>query len=188
MKNVEDGYLQILSVSDINYKAILQDYRNHFHGNAVAVETNFKPLERFKVVFNERDLPHLMGWEKISKNGTGSATKIIRAIDHDDFTLERTKAHHNFNKIKTRMLHYNFLYDVFLEKNINACVMTSDMKPNRLRLDIVFYQEIKNEAIILGLRKDKHMDVFVPTTLHTETLKNPYHFRRRSRVKRISWI
>ncbi|WP_124978509.1 PBECR4 domain-containing protein, partial [Ligilactobacillus salitolerans] len=174
----EHGYLQILGFSDIDYQSILNDYRKNFHGNAIEIETNYKLLGKFKVVFNERDLPHLMGWEKVSKSSVSSASKIIKAIDSGLFTLQNTRSHSNFNKIKKRMLHYNFLYDVFVEQNVNVCVMTSDMKPNRLKLDIVFYQELKHEAVILGLRKDKNMSVFVPTTLHTEKLNNQYHYRR----------
>lgn len=188
MEDIENNYLQILSFSDINYLNILNDYRRNFHGKAVEVHTNYKPLEKFKVVFNQTDLPHLMGWGKVAMEGRKSAKRVIADIDCSQLTLESSRKHGDFNKIKKRMLHYNFLYDVFIEQSINACVMTSNMKPNRLKLDIVFYQEVSKEAVILGLRKDQHMDVFVPTTLHTERLENPYHFRRRSHIKQITWV
>lgn len=62
------------------------------------------------------------------------------------------------------------------------------MKPNRLRLDIVFVYNKANESVVLGFRKDRIMDYFVPTTLHTEKLDNQYNHRRRTRITNMKWI
>ncbi|MFS1237441.1 PBECR4 domain-containing protein [Lactiplantibacillus plantarum] len=186
MKN-ESDYLKVNCFADIDYKSILQDYHNHFHGRAVEVKTNYKRLESFKVVFNQLDLPHLMGWEKVTRK-RANASKIISLINDDKFTLENTRKHSNFNNIKNRMLNYNFIHEIFIDQSIEVCVMTSDMNPNPLKLDIVFCEELGRQAIILGLRKRSDMEAFVPTTLHTESLPNRYSNRRRTRVISLKWI
>lgn len=186
MGNKSD-YLKINSFTDINYKEILSDYYHHFHGRAVEVQTNYKPLKSFKVVFNQLDLPHLMGWEKVTRK-SARAGKIIELINSDKFTLENTRKHSNFNNIKNRMLNYNFIHETFIDQTVDICVMTSDMKPNPLKLDIVFCEELGREAIILGLRKRNDMEAFVPTTLHTESLPNRYSYRRRTQIISLNWI
>ncbi|MDK6377597.1 MAG: PBECR4 domain-containing protein [Lactobacillus crispatus] len=180
---------RINNLNDVDYLKILQDYRQNFAGKVAVITTNYKKLCSFKVSFSEQNLPHLMGWQKvIGKNS--SATNIIRLIDNNEFTLANTRKNSEFFRIKDRLLNYNFLHDIFYGKLTNVCIMTSDMKPNKLKLDIVFYHlKDKQRIIVLGLRKRKNTPYFVPTTLHVEKIKNnPYLSRRKTSIKSFKWI
>lgn len=86
------------------------------------------------------------------------------------------------------MLSYNFLTRIFLDQDIKVCILTRDMKPNRLKLDIVFTYPRTKDCIVFGLRKPKNRDEFIPTTLHIEPLNNPYKYRRKTTVKKIEWL
>lgn len=178
--------MKIKGFNDINYEEILEDFEQHFCGDTVTVETNYKPLQTFNVYFEPKQLPHLMGWDKITNKKIG-AGRIIELVKSDAFNVDSTRKHQKFNHARKRMLSYNFLHDIFIYNNHKICVMTSDMKPNSMKLDIVFYKENRKEATILGLRKTKHMDYFVPTTLHTKNLNNQFSKRRRSLIKSIIW-
>lgn len=178
--------VKIRTFNDINYIEMLEDFERHFCGNIARVETNYKPLQSFNVYFEPKQLPHLMGWDKITNKKIGSS-RINELIKLDNFNVESTRKHHKFHESRKRMLNYNFLHEIFIYKKHNICVMTRDMKPNSMRLDIVFYKELEKEATILGLRKDNRMDYFVPTTLHNRGLNNQFSRRRRSTVKNIKW-
>lgn len=183
------NYYHINGLKDINYKKILEDYRRFFSGRAAELKTNYKLIEDFKVLFSDSDLPHLMGWQKIV-NKKNYAGRLIKLVDNNELTLENSRRHYNFNKVKSRMLNYNFLHEVFWENDPNVCVMTSDMKPNPLKLDIVFFKNTNpREIVVLGLRRAKGMNFFVPTTLHTEVSKNSlYLLRRKTSIKSIKWL
>ena len=67
-------------------------------------------------------------------------------------------------------------------------VVTRDMIPNTMKLDIVFMKDNKNKDIILGLRKDMNTDYYVPTTLYQVKGKNnPFRYRKRTFIKKIYW-
>lgn len=182
-------YYHVNSVRDIDYNKILNDYHRCFSGRVAELTTNYKLLRSFKVLFSDSDLPHLMGWQKIV-NRRNYAGRIISLVDSKELTFENSRKHHNFNKIKSRLLNYNFLHEVFWEYDPRVCVMTSDMKPNPLKLDIVFFKNTNSrEIVVLGLRRTKNMKFFVPTTLHTESSKNnQYLLRRRTNIKSIKWL
>lgn len=82
------------------------------------------------------------------------------------------------------------MHEIFWDANSNVCVMTSDMKPNPLRLDIVFFKDTSpREIVVLGLRRAKGMNYFVPTTLHAEKKRdNQYLLRRKTSITSIKWM
>ncbi|MEG1046557.1 PBECR4 domain-containing protein [Carnobacterium sp.] len=178
--------IEINCYADINFKALLDDYRHHFSRKLLIVETNYKALAEFSIVFNEKDLPHLMGWDKIMGKKK-SAKFICGLIDKNQLTVESSKKHSRFNEAKKRMLNYNFIHDCFLHNTQNVCVMTKSMKPNPLNLDIVFYREGKREAVVLGLRKDLKSGLYVPTTLHNKNINCEYNRRARTKVNKTYW-
>lgn len=183
-------YYRVSTFKDVNYQKMLLDYQRWFAGRAVIIKTNYRPLAEFKVVFAATDLPHLMGWQKVI-NRSAYASRILKQINSGTMTVETTRRHQNFPLIKNRLLNYNYLHEIFWLNNPNICVMTSDMKPNPLRLDIVFYKEQseKSQIVILGLRKKPGLASFVPTTLHTESMKNNrYMRRRRTSIKSMEWL
>lgn len=169
----------------LNYKDILSDFRKNFVDRVCIVTTNYKKLDEIKVLFKETQLPHLMGWHKIT---SGSATNIIKRVDNENFTYDNTKTHPEFFRIKGRLQNYDMLKDTFYDSNVKIMVVTRDMKPNRMRLDIVFMKNIKNEDIVLGLRKKKNSSYFVPTTLYrTNSNRNPFNKRKRTFIQSIYW-
>lgn len=182
-------YYQVRKANDINYKDILKDYRQWFSGRIAIVQTNYKPLASFKVYFSDTDLPHLLGWEKVVHK-KAYATRLLQLVDQGLLTYQSSRKDQNFNRIKTRLLNYNFLHDIFWDRSQNVCIMAMNMKPNRLRLDVVFYKHTKpREIVVLGLRRNKNMDHFIPTTLHTESAKNnAYLLQRKTSIKSIEWL
>lgn len=187
MSDIPLSHLLISDTSDIDFKAILDDYRSCFAGHRIQIGTNYNLLNSFDIVFTERDVPHLMGWEKVRKKAN-SASKIIKDIDSGLWTVRDAKKNRDWFKSKNRILNYNFMHRIFLDEDLVPMVLTSNMKPNRLNLDIVFVHNKAHESVILGLRKAKGNDYFVPTTLHTEKLDNQYNLRRRTRIDSIDWI
>ncbi|KID42266.1 PBECR4 domain-containing protein [Fructilactobacillus fructivorans] len=187
--NVPLGYLVISDENSINFKDMLDDYRHYFSGHTVELTTNYNLLSQVKIIFNEKDLPHLMGWEKVRiKNKDKNASKIIIDIDNLTFTKKLSKKNPNWKSIKKRNLNYNLLHRIFLDQDINVFVETSNMHPNRLHLNIVFVYNKKRESIILGFRKTRTRDVFVPVTLHATNIHNQYNCRRRTKVKSLKWL
>lgn len=182
-------YYHVKNVNDIDYKKILDDYRRWFSGRIVELTTNYKLLQDFKVIFNDSDLPHLMGWQKIISK-RNYAGHIIDLVDSGAFTVKTSRKNQNFPRIKNRLLNYNFMHEIFWDANSNVCVMTSDMKPNPLRLDIVFFKDTSpREIVVLGLRRAKGMNYFVPTTLHAEKKRdNQYLLRRKTSITSIKWM
>ncbi|MCI2031673.1 PBECR4 domain-containing protein [Limosilactobacillus sp.] len=183
------NYYHVNNTNDINYKCILDDYHHWFSGRIAELTTNYKMLSDFKVIFSDSDLPHLMGWQKVV-NKRNYAGRIIMLVKNNELTIQNSRKHHNSIKIKSRILNYNFLHEIFWENDPHVCVMTSDMKPNPLKLDIVFFKKTKpREIVVLGLRRAKGMKHFVPTTLHTESSKNnSYLLRRKTSITSIKWL
>ncbi|WP_300558729.1 PBECR4 domain-containing protein [Companilactobacillus sp.] len=175
----------VANEQDINFKAMMEDYSHNFAGRMVRVETNYNLLSSFVVSFNIRDFPHLMGWNKLRRK---RATELIKDVQQFRLTKDNSRSNHNWHQVSQRMLSYNFLHRIFYDQDIDACVLTRDMKPNRLKLDIVFLHERKKDCIVLGLRKSKNQNVFVPTTLHVEKLNNEYEYRRKTRINKIEWV
>lgn len=170
---------------EINYKNILSDFQKNFDNKVCVIETNYKKLNQIKVLFKTTQLPHLMGFHKITN---GSATKIIKRINDESFTFENTKHHPNFFQIQDRLLGYSFLKEIFYDHKTEVMIVTRDMKPNTMRLDIVFFKNEKNKDIILGLRKESNTPYFVPTTLYkTKTSRNLFRNRRRTKINKIYW-
>ena len=188
MTDVPLKHLLIGSSADIDFKMILEDYRTCFSGHKIHITTNYNQLSQFNIVFSENQLPHLMGWEKIKSKGSKSASAIIKAVESETWTVKDAKKNQRWHEAKKRMLNYNILHRIFLDQDLVPMVLTSDMKPNRLKLDVVFVANRVHESVILGLRKAKGSDIFVPTTLHTEVLNNEYNSRRRTIIKSLKWI
>lgn len=184
-QNIPFKRLVISNIDDINFKDILIDYKNIFDGHHVKVETNYNLLSSFIISFNLNDLPHLMGWNKLSRR---RATQIIKDVNELKLTKQSSRSNHNWHQVSQRMLSYNFLTRIFLDQDIKVCILTRDMKPNRLKLDIVFTYPRTKDCIVFGLRKPKNRDEFIPTTLHIEPLNNPYKYRRKTTVKKIEWL
>lgn len=179
------NHLIIDSQKDINFKAILDDYSSNFANKKVEVKTNYNLLGSFVISFNRNDLPHLMGWNKLRNKRT---TQLLSDVDNLRLTKENSRSNPKWHEVSQRIMSYNFLHRIFYDRDIDACVLTRDMKPNRLKLDIVFLYPRTKDCIVFGLRKPKNRDVFIPTTLHVEKLKNDYEYRRKTRINKIEWI
>ncbi|MQS89097.1 PBECR4 domain-containing protein [Companilactobacillus mishanensis] len=184
-ENIPLNRIIISSQKDINFKAMLDDYYSNFAGHKVQVETNYNLLSSFVVQFNLNDFPHLMGWNKLRNK---RATSLIADVNNLNLTKENSRSSRAWHQVLSRMLSYNFLHRIFYDQDVNACVLTREMKPNRLKLDIVFLCPSEKNCIVFGLRKSKDRDVFIPTTLHVEKVRNEYEYRRKTRVKSIRWL
>lgn len=60
--------------------------------------TNYKVLDKFSVVFNDLDLPHLMGWHKLyTKNII--AKKIVNLVKNGELTYKGTNLKLSFRLV-----------------------------------------------------------------------------------------
>ncbi|MDR2833070.1 MAG: hypothetical protein LBV67_05075 [Streptococcaceae bacterium] len=172
--------------SEIVLSELLADYRENFSGKVAVVQTNYKKLSEFKVMFNDDNFPHLLGLHYVTKVKYGSG--IIKAIDNERITAKSIQKHHEFNArdIRKRITSYPYLYEVFYDKQIKVIVPTDNLKPNPMKLECVFSKGNENGEFVLGLRRDHVDGIFKPTTLHFSK-KKKYSLLRQSKVIDIIW-
>ena len=171
------------SFIDVELKEILDDYELNFCHKKCTVETGYKKLPEFTVVFNATNLFHLLGIHKLHTRYT--ATSWIKAVRNDSFSLNDFSKRPEFKDIIPRIRNYEFFYEIFYQNKVNICVLEKDLKRNTMNLSVVFYKNEQKRIVVLGLRRDKFNN-FIPATLH-ESRNNTYKDSRQTVVKGITW-
>lgn len=179
------GYLQINNIEDVDFQSILNDYIDIFTRQYIVIETNYKKLSEIKIVFAKHDIHHLLGFHKIQDSDI-NATKTLSKILEGTLNLENARRHPNFGEVKNRLINYNFLHHCFVDQSVKLCVVVNS-PPNPQGLSVVFIDKHKNENVLLGLKKARGRDYYVPATLYVMNDSNVYTRKRRSNVKSISW-
>ncbi|OTG47803.1 PBECR4 domain-containing protein [Streptococcus agalactiae] len=168
----------------VDLKEIVNDYELNFCGKRCKVETNFKHLPEFMILFDIRDLYHLPGIHKLKTKYR--ATNWVEAVKADVFLLSNYSKHPNFREVLPRVDNYNFLYEIFYQFRVNVCILDKDLTKNTMKLSVVFYKDNKKKLVVVGLKRDE-TGVFRPATLH-ESRNNPYKRIRHTAIKSITWI
>lgn len=94
-------------------KEILNDYELNFCHKKCTVETGYKKLPEFTVVFNATNLFHLLGIHKLHTRYT--ATTWIEAIRRGSFDLNKFSKRPEFKDIIPRIRNYEFFYEIFYQ-------------------------------------------------------------------------
>lgn len=158
------------NVSNVTLYDILTDYREHFSGRLCTVKTNYLGASELQIYFEERSLFHLLGLHYVT---TGyNATKAIREIDRGELTMSNIKRHREFNNIKYRLLGLPSIYYMLIHPRAKICVVKKDMFRNNMNLDLIFWDNLdRDKVIILGLKKDVSSGIYYPTTLLRKSRK-----------------
>ena len=131
--------------------SIYNNYYKKYHGKLVTLTTSYKPFSIIEVVFNEKQLPHLLGLHKINKQ---SASEQVKDIKEGALTYQSIKKHDNFYQIKDRIKYISFIDDVFIFEKIKQCVCVSKNDSNNsMNLDIVFLEDSIERVLNLDLEK-----------------------------------
>ncbi|EGQ3274267.1 TPA: hypothetical protein R1946_000855, partial [Staphylococcus delphini] len=102
------SYLKINSENDVDLQNILNDYINNFCDGYFEVKVKHKNVQKFKLSFHTNNLPHLLGLHYTQKEKI-NAKKIVGRIAEGKITKNSIKRHHEYSKIKDRLINYNFL-------------------------------------------------------------------------------
>ncbi|APZ50253.1 hypothetical protein BW721_04810 [Jeotgalibaca sp. PTS2502] len=164
-----------------------ENYFDNYHGRKVTIETSYKPLLRFDIIFNETDLPHLLGLHKLDKD---SASKQLDKIKSGELTYQVIKKRDGFHQIKDRIKHIDFINRVFLTREVRQCICVSkEDSKNSMRLDIVFMEDSIQRVLNLGLRKvSNQRNVYTPVTFFVSKSKGTaYPYSKRAKIKSLEW-
>lgn len=154
------------SFKELDGRSFYNDFARFFDGHTAVIETNFKTLGHFKITFDQKQLVHLLGLQKVTKQ---SVDQILTQMKDNCLDFRKISRNPNFYQIRPRLYNYGFLHDIFYDELYLTVVSTKMLKPNTQHLDALFFKP-RNLAIdhhvVLGLRKVNENDGYVPVTLH----------------------
>lgn len=171
-------------MGEFDLQQIVHRYQRYFDGKRCVIKTNYKSLSNFSVFFCISDLHHLLGLHKLLKL---TATQTIPKIIDGTLNLDDLRKNKNFHDVKDRIENYNFIEEVFIGNRCPCCILKKDILNNKMNLSVVFYKEEQKKYVILGLKKDKKRDLYIPATLHTSR-NNKYDSYRKTQFSIIEWI
>ncbi|MBS9338073.1 hypothetical protein G6R29_00280 [Fructobacillus sp. M2-14] len=158
-------------------KEILDDYRTSFCKYTAEIKTS---QEEFHVVFEEKQLPHLLGFHKLLNIPKG-AKKILGKVDKGELTYTHVKADPNYYLIKNRINNYKFLREVFHHRKIEFLMKNTTRNPRRIPGVRVIIPDCisKKDMIILGLSEAN--GYYMPSTLFL--IRCPNNFMDLPKIK-----
>nr|WP_282570635.1 PBECR4 domain-containing protein [Fructobacillus parabroussonetiae] len=171
-------------------KEIVDNYERDYHGHTVEITTNFKPLQKVRINFDILDIPHLLGFQYLSKHR--SASKVIELIKSGKLTIADVKKDSSFgDRIKDRLKYHHFLNEVFKGNSSQLMVITRDIRPPRLgNVEFLIYDyldERKRKMVLIGFSPN-NLGYYVPATLHVRKTPNVFTERRLTEIKSMKWI
>ncbi|HAR5657973.1 TPA: hypothetical protein I1467_000392 [Staphylococcus pseudintermedius] len=178
------SYLKINSENDVDLQNILNDYINNFCDGYFEVKVKHKNVQKFKLSFQTNNLPHLLGLHYIQKEKI-NAKKIVGRIAEGKITKNSIKRHHEYSKIKDRLINYNFLHKCFIDKDIKLCVIIPENSINPQKIDIAFIENNSNNAMFLGIRKNLKDKYYYPATMYILRKNSSYNFMAKSYITSI---
>lgn len=182
---MERKYLQINSLYDVNFQEILNDYIENFTKRYLIIETNYKKVPNIDIRFDKRDIHHLLGLHKVQDSNI-NATNTLSKILEGTLTINSIKKHHQFDEIKNRLLNYNFLHHCFINQSVKLCIIVKN-KPNPQQLDVIFIDKYNNKNVLLGFKKARGRNYYVPSTMYEVNNSSVYLRKARSNIKTITW-
>lgn len=143
---------------------VCNDFESMFHGKQFEFHTAYKPLSCFKIKFDKKQLPHLLGLHKVYTSK--SADDILNKIKTEDIDKNILKKHKDYGAIKDRIKCCDFLeHIIYSSDDQNVFYLSEIDKQNRMQLDIVFYETMTHKQYVLGLRNIKG-DQYAPVTFY----------------------
>ncbi|MCG7331193.1 PBECR4 domain-containing protein [Salinicoccus roseus] len=182
---MDGDYLRINDLNDVDFQSILNDYIEFFTKKYLVIETNYKKVSEIEVRFAKHDIHHLLGLHKVQDSHI-NATKTLSKILDGSMTLGKVRNHPRFDEIKNRLLSYNFLHYCFIDQSIKLCVIVNS-EPNPQKLSIVFIDDYKNRNLLLGLKKVRGREFYVPATMYVSNDSSVYYRKPRSNIRSIIW-
>lgn len=165
--------------------SIYNNYSENYHGKMVTITTGYKPFSTIEIIFNEKQLPHLLGLHKIDKD---SASNQLERIKNETLTYKTLRKNDDFYQIKDRIRCFSFIDDVFIFQKIKQCICVSkEDSKNSMRLDIVFLENDIERVFNLGLRKDSS-GKYAPVTFFVSKKKvRNYPTSKRANIETLEW-
>lgn len=178
-------YLKINSLSDVDFQSILNDYIEFFTRRYIKLGTNYKKVSEIEIRFAKHDIHHLLGLHKVQDSNV-NATRTLTKILEGTLTVDSIKNHSEFNDIRNRLINYNFLHHCFIDQSIKLCVIVQN-EPNPQKLSVVFIDNYRNLNFLLGLKKARGRDFYVPATMYEMNDSSVYQKKRRSNINSMTW-
>lgn len=169
-----------------NLKDLLNDYNKHFANRTVVMTTNYKRISSIEIKMEENNFPHLLGIHYCVHGK--SATELCRLIKSDQLNYEQIKKTQEFKNynIKDRVGCYSYLGKFIQESTGRVFYPTDNLKPNPMKLTLVFSEKKGGGEIVLGVRKDIKQNCYRLATLHYSR-KQKYTNMRSSKILSTSW-
>lgn len=169
-----------------NLKVLLTDYNKNFANRTVEMKTNYKKISMIKIKMEENNFPHLLGLHYCVHGK--SATELCRMIKLDQLDYEKIKRTQEFKayNIKDRIGCYSYLAQFIQGATGRVFYPTDNLKPNPMRLTLVFSEIKGGGEVVLGVRKDIKQDCYRLATLHYSR-KQKYTNMRSSKILSTKW-
>jgi len=169
-----------------NLQELLSDYKTNFGNKTVEMQTNYKSISCINIKIEENNFPHLLGLHYCVKGK--SATQICTSIEHGKLLYKDIKKRSEFGyyNIKERIESYSYLSVFLKEAEGRIFYPTENLKPNAMKLTLVFSEKKGDGEVVLGVRKDIKENVFRLATLHYSR-KRKFTNMRSSKILSVKW-
>lgn len=170
---------------EYNLQELFEDYKDNFANKTVEMQTNYKNISCINIKIEENNFPHLLGLHYCVKK---SASQICTLIDNETLLYENIKKCPEFDyyNIKERIKSYKYLYLFLKDAEGRIFYPTENLKPNTMKLTLVFCEKKGKGEVVLGVRKDVKENVFRLATLHYSR-KPKFSYMRSSKIVNVKW-
>lgn len=147
--------------SELTLQEITEFYRDNFVGRVLRYDVRHKSTP-FRIKFDEGHLMHLLALHKF---GYKRGEKIYKDLLQEKITYKtlndrdkgRFKAHY------FRMKYFRFLTGVM--ENPKIAIYDPKRTESRINADFIFYNQVFDRFLSLGIRKEKNdSDFYIPVT------------------------
>lgn len=150
--------------SNVSLQTIQIFYEEHLCNRLFVFQTDSKDHPTIKIRFEEDNLCHLLGFQYILrplKDGTKyTGQPGYNLIKDGTVTFEYIKSTNNkrFKGQQDRMLYFPFVYQIVS----NPTAITFNKPEIQLDVEIIFYNQVHNVYLHLGLGKQVDTDYYYP--------------------------
>lgn len=169
-----------------NLIELLNDYNANFSNRSVEMTTNYKKISTIKIKMEENNFPHLLGLHYCIHGK--SATELCKMIKSEQLAYEQIKKTQEFKayNIKDRIGCYGYLEQFLHNAEGRVFYPTDNLKPNPMKLTLVFSEKKGSGEVVLGVKKDIKQECYRLATLHYSR-KQKYTNMRSSKILSVKW-
>ncbi|WP_430610166.1 PBECR4 domain-containing protein [Enterococcus sp. DIV0876] len=169
-----------------NLNELLNDYNTNFSNKSVEMTTNYKKISMIKIKMEENNFPHLLGLHYCIHGK--SATELCKMIKLEQLEYEQIRKTQEFKfyNIKERIGCYSYLGQFLYNAEGRVFYPTDNLKPNPMKLTLVFSERKGNGEVVLGVKRDIEQDCYRLATLHYSR-KQKYTNMRSSKILATRW-